>query len=191
MSLLHMIMIRILTLPIAPNIEINTTSAVRTCSVIVRYCLHFCSFSSSGYLLCFTYIHLWYLYYPVHTEVPLTPTNTLTSLQTMWTFRDPCHRISPYIMILTPTPHFLQLTVTMWRVVIQIHWGQFRQCFQYTYIYNSQIILSQVKRFQSTDFCKCFNWHWTYIAVWFMKVFQRMWNDERAVSWYLKVRIVW
>jgi len=70
----------------------------------------------------------------------------------------------PYVPIHTPSPHFLQLTVTLQSVTIQIVFGQFWQCSEYIYIYSLQIIVVQVKPFQCTDVFKRFNWQCTDIV---------------------------
>ena len=44
-------------------------------------------------------------------------------------------RIAFSVTILTPSPHFLHLTVSLWPVSMQIRCGQFWQCYQYIYIY--------------------------------------------------------
>ena len=73
------------------------------------------------------------------------------------TFRrsDPCRYY--YVTNLTPSPHFLQLTVTLSCVTLWLQCGQFWKLCQFIYIYSPQIIVAQFNRFQFTGVCKCFN----------------------------------
>ena len=74
--------------------------------------LYFCSLHNTGY-------------YPVSTALSLTPPPHSLHFAQCVTFRSYFPNRAFYVTILTPSPHFLHLTVSLWPVYMPIRCAQF------------------------------------------------------------------
>jgi hypothetical protein len=116
MSLLHMVMMRRITLPVVPNIK--GTAYIGTASKTYKHkCL--CALNRTFAPLCRCARSLYIccprnaVYYTLSTTISLTPPTHSLHLARCVIFRHQSMILCPNVTNLTPSPQFLQLTVIL------------------------------------------------------------------------------